>query len=209
MANNGGPTQTIALLAGSPAIDAGSVDLAEEYSLTTDQRGAGFPRIVNGTVDIGAFERPIVSGSPTYYTVNLTSDTGASSGIDATTGNPSGDLRWAVTQANASANPAGSVITFDPTVFSSSSPQTITLTSTLELSEQSWPEVIQGPGENALSLTISSDQIVGIVQVSGATTAAICGLTISGGLDPTDDGGGILNLRRAYGCREHNREQHQ
>ena len=86
------------------------------------------------------------------------------------------------------------MITFDPTVFSSSSPQTITLTSTLELSEQSWPEVIQGPGENALSLTISSDQIVGIVQVSGATTAAICGLTISGGSNPTDDGGGILNL---------------
>ena len=31
--NNGGPTQTIALLAGSPAIDAGN------SALTTDQRG--------------------------------------------------------------------------------------------------------------------------------------------------------------------------
>jgi hypothetical protein len=55
--NNGGPTQTMALLPGSPAIDAGSNALAVDSSgqpLTTDQRG--FPRIVNGTVDIGAFE---------------------------------------------------------------------------------------------------------------------------------------------------------
>jgi len=63
--NNGGPTQTIALLAGSPAIDQGtSASLAG--TLTTDQRGAGFPRKVDdlsianaaggdGT-DIGAFE---------------------------------------------------------------------------------------------------------------------------------------------------------
>ncbi|HKM55189.1 MAG TPA: Ig-like domain repeat protein, partial [Isosphaeraceae bacterium] len=56
LADNGGPTETMALLPGSPAIDAGSNALANEYSLATDQRGAGFPRIVNGTVDIGAFE---------------------------------------------------------------------------------------------------------------------------------------------------------
>ena len=60
LANNGGPTETIALLTTSPAIDAGSnalaVDPTTGLPLTTDQRGAGFPRIVNGTVDIGAFE---------------------------------------------------------------------------------------------------------------------------------------------------------
>ena len=59
LANNGGPTQTFALLSGSPAINAGNnasaVD-AGNNSLTTDQRGTGFPRIMNGTVDIGAFE---------------------------------------------------------------------------------------------------------------------------------------------------------
>jgi hypothetical protein len=57
--NNGGPTKTIALLAGSRAVDAGSNALALDANgkpLTTDQRGAGFPRIVNGTVDMGAFE---------------------------------------------------------------------------------------------------------------------------------------------------------
>ena len=57
LANNGGPTQTVALLAGSPAIDAGSNALAigpDGKPLLTDQRG--FYRIFNGTVDIGAYE---------------------------------------------------------------------------------------------------------------------------------------------------------
>jgi len=58
--NNGGPTQTIALVTGSPAIDKGSnapaVDPTTGKPLTTDQRGTGFSRIVNGGVDIGAYE---------------------------------------------------------------------------------------------------------------------------------------------------------
>ncbi len=62
-ADNGGPTQTMALLPGSPAIDAGDNTDAPEF----DQRGTGFPRIVNGTIDIGAFEvqaSPIPGPSP-------------------------------------------------------------------------------------------------------------------------------------------------
>ena len=56
--NNGGPTRTMAPLTGSPAIDLGVNQLAVDASLTTDQRGAGFPRIspTGGTVDRGAFE---------------------------------------------------------------------------------------------------------------------------------------------------------
>jgi parallel beta-helix repeat protein len=52
----GGPTQTLPLLTGSPAIDAGSNAAAAAAGLDWDQRGPGYPRIVNGTVDIGAFE---------------------------------------------------------------------------------------------------------------------------------------------------------
>ena len=53
LANNGGPTETMALLPGSPAIDTGSNALIPS-GVTTDQRGLA--RIVNGTVDMGAFE---------------------------------------------------------------------------------------------------------------------------------------------------------
>jgi hypothetical protein len=54
LADNGGPTQTIALLGGSPAIDRGSNALASAAGLTTDQRG--YARVYNRGVDIGAFE---------------------------------------------------------------------------------------------------------------------------------------------------------
>jgi hypothetical protein len=53
LANNGGPDQTMLPLAGSPLIDAGDPAFS---GLATDQRGAGFPRIINGRVDIGAVE---------------------------------------------------------------------------------------------------------------------------------------------------------
>jgi hypothetical protein len=50
LANNGGPTLTMALLSGSPAIDAGDASPAP----LTDQRG--FPRPAGLAADIGAFE---------------------------------------------------------------------------------------------------------------------------------------------------------
>jgi hypothetical protein len=65
----GGSTQTMALLYGSPAIDAGSNALAVDAdgnALTADQRGAGFPRVLGSQVDIGAFESPFNSQKITY-----------------------------------------------------------------------------------------------------------------------------------------------
>ena len=59
LADNGGPTKTHALVPGGLAVNAGdngkAVD-AEGNPLVYDQRGEGFARIVDGTVDIGAFE---------------------------------------------------------------------------------------------------------------------------------------------------------
>lgn len=52
LADNGGPTQTHALTAGSPAIDAGSNLLG----LAFDQRGQDFARVHGVAADIGAFE---------------------------------------------------------------------------------------------------------------------------------------------------------
>jgi hypothetical protein len=68
LANNGGPTRTHALLLGSPAIDGGEVSLTvgpNASVLMHDQRGPGYPRMVDGNgtgsakVDIGAFESPL------------------------------------------------------------------------------------------------------------------------------------------------------
>ncbi len=50
--NNGGPTQTLALLATSPAIGTGNNVLR----LASDQRGAGFARMTKEKTDIGAYQ---------------------------------------------------------------------------------------------------------------------------------------------------------
>ena len=50
--DNGGPTPTMALIEGSPAINHGSNPL----ELLTDQRGRGFDRVVGPAADIGSFE---------------------------------------------------------------------------------------------------------------------------------------------------------
>ena len=95
LADNGGPTETHALLSGSPAIDGGDVSATE----TTDQRGAGFPRLIGSRVDIGAFEAPAVvelsiaatdaskaegdAGTTTFsFTVTRSGDTSGATTVD-------------------------------------------------------------------------------------------------------------------------------
>ncbi|HXW53134.1 MAG TPA: choice-of-anchor Q domain-containing protein, partial [Myxococcota bacterium] len=60
LAPNGGPTDTMALLSSSPAIEMGSNPL----DLPFDQRGTGFPRETNGLTDIGAYETAPEQGPP-------------------------------------------------------------------------------------------------------------------------------------------------
>jgi hypothetical protein len=60
--NNGGPTFTHALLPGSPAIDGGDSNFTP--APLYDQRGPGYPRVVNGRIDKGSFEVQI-GGTPT------------------------------------------------------------------------------------------------------------------------------------------------
>jgi hypothetical protein len=61
--DNGGPTFTHELLAGSPAIDAGDPNFTPPPFF--DQRGSGFSRVVNGRIDIGSFEVQLPTPTPT------------------------------------------------------------------------------------------------------------------------------------------------
>ena len=80
LSNNGGPTQTHELLPNSPAIDQGDNAYVTappflNTSPITDQRGTGFPRLVDGngdstaTVNIGSFEAGPDATAPTV-TIN-------------------------------------------------------------------------------------------------------------------------------------------
>ena len=82
LADNGGPTLTHALLAGSPAANKGnnailpldSSDLDGDNNTTEpipfDQRGTGFPRIIGSLVDIGALESPFTGAALSVLSIN-------------------------------------------------------------------------------------------------------------------------------------------
>lgn len=152
LADNGGPTQTHALLPGSAAIDAGS----NPMSLPTDQRGIGFARSA-GTVDIGATEL-----------INLVVRNNNDSGY--------GSIRQTLQHANSIAG--ADTITFDPTVFATA--QTITLSSG-ELSIADAVTIV-GPGANLATVDANmSSRVFNVNVVDTVATVAISSLTITGG----------------------------
>ena len=118
----------------------------------------------------------------------MTTDIEAGSGT-------AGDIAYVINQANANPNPAGRLIESSTPFFST--PQTITLTSTLELDEATGRNTIAGPGADLL--TISGANTVGVFEV-GNTTAAFMGLTISSGAGSY--GAGVLNegMRLVTSC---------
>ncbi len=65
LADNGGPTMTMALLATSAALDAGPATVFVFPGNEYDQRGTGYPRVVGNKVDIGAFESQGFAPDPT------------------------------------------------------------------------------------------------------------------------------------------------
>ena len=67
--DNGGPTFTHELLPGSPAIDMGDPSFTPPPDY--DQRGPGFPRVVDGRIDIGSFEVQ-APAAPTNLTATVT-----------------------------------------------------------------------------------------------------------------------------------------
>jgi hypothetical protein len=163
----GGPTQTLALLPRSPAIQNGIAS-----GVSTDQRGFA----LDSPPDIGAFQ---VQSGPLALQVNTTAD---GSGV------PSGklDLRGAIYLANSLSG--DNTISFSPSVFTTA--QTIKLTSgQLELSNTSGTVTITGP---AVGVTVSGGGQSRVFQVDQSVTASISGLTITGGGGLPVDGCGLL-----------------
>jgi uncharacterized repeat protein (TIGR01451 family) len=97
LADNGGPTLTHALLAGSPAIDRGSNPAA----LAFDQRGRGFARVSGAQTDVGAFELQSADLSVAKVDTPDPVIVGA-------------NLTWTVTVANAGPDTAMTVALSDP-----------------------------------------------------------------------------------------------
>ena len=117
------------------------------------------------------------------FTVNST-------GISLSGTGTSGTLPYVISLANADTNSDGSEIVFNPAVFSSSSPQTISVGATLTLSGTSGPEVIDGPGAGVVS--ISGGHAFQVFDVESGVTATISGLTITNG--SAAYGGGVDNF---------------
>ncbi|MCL4742617.1 MAG: hypothetical protein KJZ54_10485 [Phycisphaerales bacterium] len=170
LSDHNGLTRTHALLAGSPAIDAGS----NTQTLTTDQRGLLFSREFGGAPDIGAFERQKLS---------LNVDTASmEANNDFSPGNLS--LREAVTLANK--NPGTDEIGFDASIHGGS---LVLGGSDLSFTD---PVDIVGPGPDRL--TIDGGGASGVFSIpgdAGGGASSISGLTITGG--NAAQGGGIFN----------------
>ena len=192
--DNGGPVPTIALVAGSPAIDKGT------GALTTDARGLPRPvdlaQVPNGAgngSDIGAFEKQDASGfasGPNFVVTNI-GDT--DNGCTAT----NCSLREAIGAANA--NGAGTdTITFDPNVFGSA--QSITLARSEIFITAS--VTIQGPG--ARLLTVDAKGASRIFNIGAGTggntwqTGPVGSMTTISGLslvnaNANGDGGAVVS----------------
>ncbi len=125
LANNGGPTMTMLPLAGSPVIDAGELALSPS-GISTDQRGAGYPRVIDGSVDIGAveYQPPAVNASTLSLTASSYNfSSGTSVTLTATVGEvgevvPTGSVSFSVNGSIiGSANLSGGVATLTTAAF--------------------------------------------------------------------------------------------
>jgi hypothetical protein len=171
LADYGGPTQTMALPAASPAIGAATIIGRS----ATDQRG--LPR--DASPDIGAFEvghTIVVTTLPDEG--NGTPDPGAGTGTS---------LREAI--AFADKNPGADTITFAVS-------GTVSLGGT-QLPAVSDDLTIAGP---AGGLTVDAHAASRILQVNDRTTVAVSGLTLVNGRDSSGGGienrGGTLSLAK-------------
>jgi CSLREA domain-containing protein len=163
----GGPTQTMALLPGSPAIDAATGSTA-----ATDQRG--FP--IQGVADLGAYEHGAGSEAEPFRVT-----TSSASGV--------GSLPWAL--ANAAAHAGTDSITLNPDVDGES----LTLSSELLINDSTGAVTIAGRLTSGFTLTDTGDVDHRLLHVQSGSSLYLYGVTFlnGGGSSFTGNGGAILN----------------
>ena len=203
LADNGGQTNTRALLGASPALDRGNNCVVANNcasnpdnnnpsaALTTDQRGGIFSRSIDGNgdsvaiVDIGAYESQFVPTATTFTVTNL-NDTppNGCSVADCT-------LREAIIAANTT--PGTDIINFTPGLNG-----TIPLNISLGQLEVTSSVSINGPG--ARNIAVSGEDHSRVLLVGGVgNVATVRGLTLTNGNAQIlgtllGDGGGVLNV---------------
>jgi len=171
---NGGATQTMIPLPGSPAIGGGGT-----ATITADQRG--FARATSGTVDIGAVQ--------THYlqVTTLNDQTDAPSACATGTGSTC-SLRDAIVLANSSAYATGADIYI---------PESGTISLDIALPAIAGFMNLIGPGANLLTINAANEyNSIGdsnIFTIAGSGRATISGLTLTGGSAGGYFGGAIYN----------------
>jgi CSLREA domain-containing protein len=173
----GGPTETLPLLPGSPAIDAGNSALFPTGGLLMDQRGA--PRLnASGSLDQGAFQ----SGPAEILVTTLADVDNGSIDLLNSTGV---SLREAINFANADPS-GGDTIIFSPL-----------LSGTLTMTDGALPTItaamtIQGPGANVLTIDAGGQSRILVLSASADVTMS--GLTLANGSAGSTSGGAIANF---------------
>jgi hypothetical protein len=197
LAYNGGPTQTMALQSGSPAIDKGDNSLIANDPTTTepyedDQRGMNFNRVVGSSVDIGAFEV-----QPTDSTVALTASPGPSVYGQAVTITADVSLTLSGTQAT-----AGTITFLDGnTVLQSGVPvsggQATYSTTALTAGTHNLLAVYSGVTGSFLPAAGTTSQVVNAATptLGSATSANITASTATLGGTVISDGGASISQR--------------
>ncbi|MEN1680921.1 MAG: choice-of-anchor Q domain-containing protein, partial [Planctomycetota bacterium] len=168
LAANGGPTLTHLPLPSSPAINSGDPSIAfgpAEF----DQRGAGFPRVVGGRIDIGAAEEQMPPETPSLL---VTTAADVVDAFDQLT-----SLREAIQYANSL--PGGDLVAFDANVFG----QAIALDATLGVLLVTDDVTIDATSADVTIDALGSSRIVMVDDSDGATTlnVELVGLTLTGG----------------------------
>ncbi len=187
LANNGGPTQTMVLNAGSPAIDAGNpagcVD-QNGAALTVDQRG--FTRPSNGRCDMGAFEVQ-VAAPPASLSVSKSAPASVVSGQN---------LMYTLTYGNTGGTAATSVVLRD-TVPSGTTFVSATGGGTLSAGDVVWNVATLGAGVTGqtVSFTVIVNAASGTVSNAAYSIVAngissVAGSAVATSVQPAGGGGG-------------------